>query len=160
MEESTDNEELLVHVGNLLHTTEGLKKSMEALVKGVAESLGGEQEGVSQETWTSFGRPMDEERLEPDVLEEEPMVSSAALEAQILGLDLPLNWPELIPEALFRQLKSELYSKDNSMKLSDALNFNVGQMLLRSMAVVFLRDSIQSMLKKASSILEKPMIWT
>jgi len=81
-------------------------------------------------------KPMDEEQLGDAGLdaEEEAAGSEVAsseqqrdpVESRVLGIEFPAQFNNYIDEQLFKQLRNELYSKDNAMKMNEALNFNVG----------------------------------
>ena len=154
MQAAPQGEDLQTLASSLVLTTDQFRKSIEAFAQLVTDRLQTEEQAMAEEipdsqgTYQTFeAKPMDEEPLYEQAEVENPEVAEEAREdqeARVLGIDFPTQFPQYIEEALFRQLRSELYSKDNSMKLNEALNFNIyGSSVLKGFNSVDVEESIK-----------------
>lgn len=136
-------------IQGLSNTLKMFKTTLEEFMTLASEKLGKEEEeymlnedkNLMNDASDSIEakRPMDEEELphaRQDLEEEGNMIEVGWVnkqrdiaESRVLGIDFPAQFKTYIDEVLFKQLRNELYSKDNSMKINDALNFNVGSLL-------------------------------
>ena len=143
----SEPEDKLSEVQGLANTLKLFKASIDNFMSLTSDKLSKEEEEYMGREDNLFleeaglageGRkPMDEEPLgetEPDVEDEgtaqevvEDEQQRDPVESRVLGIEFPAQFNNYIDEQLFKQLRNELYSKDNAMKMNEALNFNVGR---------------------------------
>lgn len=93
---------------------EEMFRSKEVAAKQLADRDRGDGHHMEEEEM-----PDDQAEIENDDITEHERYE---LEARVLGLDFPDQFPSCIDEQVFARLRADLYNKD---KLNDAVNFNV-----------------------------------